>query len=103
MTTLLKLAAISLTVASVSVGVADPAAAQDKLQARVAIKDIDLTTAKGQRIFARRVNRAANLLCDDANEHLDITVRKASSVCRANVSRGANSAIAAKSVELAIR
>lgn len=49
---------------------------------RVRTNDIDLTSARGQRILALRVDRAAREVCDYASDRLGHQVRKIERKCR---------------------
>lgn len=48
----------------------------------VRTNDINLTTIRGQKILALRIDRAAREVCDFANDQLDHKVRKIERLCR---------------------
>lgn len=49
---------------------------------RVRSSDIDITSVRGQKILALRIDRAAREVCDFANDRLDHQVRKIERKCR---------------------
>ena len=95
MKTSLKLASALLALGATtgSLGLITPAQAQATGVARISTANIDLSSSRGQRILNLRIARAANALCYDANERLDIRVRKATKSCRASVAHAAQTAI----------
>ncbi len=95
MKTTLKLASalLALGATTASLGLIVPAYAQDSNAASISIANLDLATAKGQRLLSLRIHRAAESLCYDANDRLDIRVRKAGAACRDEVARSARAAI----------
>jgi UrcA family protein len=84
--------------AALSIGLIAPVSAQENLaQARISYRDIDVNTVRGQRILALRIHRAANALCDSADERLDSKARQTADQCRTQVKRDAQIAINAQS------
>jgi UrcA family protein len=51
--------------------------------------DIELSSAVGQRILALRINRAAERVCEFADDRLDHKVRKIERQCRENAKASA--------------
>lgn len=76
----------TLLAAAIALATSATTAAQPQVQEtasiRVATRDLNLTSAAGQRTLERRVARAASELCDTANERFDAKVRTAQRHCR---------------------
>jgi UrcA family protein len=72
----------SLVVFSLPLAALSPAQAGGLPSTSVSVAGLDLSTSEGQRELERRVERAAALLCDTANERLAPAVRKAQRECR---------------------
>jgi UrcA family protein len=90
----LSAAGLAFCAATLSLGFATPAPAAETVRsARIVYADLDLATPKGKRVLALRIARAADTLCGDLNERLDIRVRKAANACRAEVARDARQSI----------
>lgn len=73
---------ILLAAAAIAVGTVTPASAQQSPSIKIATHDLDLATAKGQRVLTLRIARAASRLCDLTNERFDAKVRVAQRWCR---------------------
>ena len=74
-----------------------PAFAQEgPRQIRVRTSDVDLSSPKAAMILTRRVQRAAELLCNSGDERLDSGLRRAAKICRDEASAKALTAIKAK-------
>ncbi len=58
------------------------AASVDDHSIRVRTGDINMSGARGQKILALRIERAAREVCDFANDRLDRQVRKIERKCR---------------------
>lgn len=54
----------------------------DSPSIRVRSSDIDITSVRGQKILVLRIDRAARVVCDFANDRLDHQVRKIERKCR---------------------
>jgi len=95
MKTTLKLASalLALGATTASLGLITPAYAQDSNAASISIANLNLATARGQRLLSLRIHRAAETLCYDANDRLDSRVRKAGNICRNEVTSSARAAI----------
>jgi UrcA family protein len=73
---------ILFAVAAVAVSPLAPAVAQEAPSVRIATHDLNLTTAKGQRMLKLRVAQAAAEVCGSVNERFDMGVRIAQRQCR---------------------
>ena len=98
MKTHLKLASalLALGATTASLDLITPAHAQTTSVTRISTTNIDLSSSRGKRILDLRIAPAADTLCYDANEHLDISVRKTTKSCRAEVVRAAQTAVNTK-------
>jgi UrcA family protein len=67
----------------------NPAVAQAVPHIRVGTHDLDLTTAKGQRVLTLRIARAANEVCGGINDRFDTGVRIAQRACRDETTKAA--------------
>jgi UrcA family protein len=78
-----------IAAATLAVSATNPALAQndDAAVAKVSYGDIDLSSAKGQRLLKLRVSRAAAAVCDQVNERFDTAVRVEQGNCRADTVR----------------
>lgn len=105
MKTTLKLASalLALGATTASLGLITPAHAQDVNAASISLANIDPASAKGKRLLALRIHRAAETLCYDANERLDVRVRKAGNACRDDVTRSARTAIGNRATAQVVR
>lgn len=82
MTTTLRSLAAAIILAA-----ATPAFAtgQDSISATVRIRDLDLASRRGQAMLDRRIDRAAHIVCDTANDRFGGSVRASQRACRREV------------------
>ena len=71
-----------LATAAIAVSPLAPALAQQARGIKVVTRDLDLVSARGQRVLTLRIARAASRLCDLTNERFDAKVRVAQRQCR---------------------
>ena len=93
---------LALGATTASLGFISPAQAQAASEMRISTANLDLATGHGQRLLKLRIHRAADALCTDANERLEIGVRQAANICRADVTRSARAAITERAVAVAV-
>ena len=91
------LAAVAIAVSPVA-----PAFAEQAPHIKVVTRDLNLATAKGQRVLTLRIARAASRLCDLTNERFDANVRIAQRQCRDDAMASALAALP-NAVRLAAR
>jgi UrcA family protein len=87
--TIMKNCIILLAAAAIAATPLGPTVAQDIARVRVATHDIDLTTAKDQRVLTLRITRAANIVCGGVNDRFDTGVRIAQRACRDETTKAA--------------
>lgn len=73
-----------------------PAFAETGNSMAVSYHDLNLATQEGKAALTKRINRAADAVCAEANQTGNLAMRRAYSACRNVAIKSAESAIAAK-------
>jgi UrcA family protein len=75
---------LSTIIAIAALPIAAVNAADENASIHVRTKDINLSTSRGQKILALRIDRAAREVCDFAHDRLAHQIRKIERKCRNN-------------------